>query len=106
MSSSESGLPGSDPSLFAVLDLNLAVEEQKGSVQVELLAHSEVTEASLVVLIQLEVPLQGLQVEPPPVHRVLMESVVVSVFFFCYQQLYQGWGLTWISVSELHCFSD
>ncbi|NP_001129985.1 polycystin-1 precursor [Oryzias latipes] len=76
VSSSESGLPGSDPSLFAVLDLNLAAEEQKGSVQVELLAHSEVTEASLVVLIQLEVPLQGLQVEPPPVHRVLMESVV------------------------------
>ncbi|RVE75816.1 hypothetical protein OJAV_G00002450 [Oryzias javanicus] len=75
-SSSETSLPGSDPSLFAVLDLNLGTREQKGSVQVELEARSEVTEASLVVLIQLEVPLSGLQVEPPPVHRVLMESVV------------------------------
>lgn len=81
-SSSGSSLPGSDPSLFAVLDLNLGTKEQKGSVQVELEARSEVTEAMLVVLIQLEVPLRGLQVEPPPVHRVLMESVVVSVFFF------------------------
>lgn len=47
--------------------------------QVELEAHNNVTEANLTVVVQLEEPLRGLVVQPHPAHRVLMESVVVSV---------------------------
>lgn len=68
-----------EPSLYAVLDLSLGTDEQRGPVQVELEAHNNVTEASLTVVIQLEEPLKGMVVQPHPAHRVLMESVVVSV---------------------------
>lgn len=78
--SAGSGVEAAEPSLFAVLDLRLGVEEQSGPVQVELKAHNEVTEASLTVVVCLEEPLRGLVVQPHPTHRVLMESVVVSVF--------------------------
>ena len=68
-----------EPSLYAVLELNLGAEEQRSPVQVELEAHSNVTEASLIIVVHLEEPLRGLVVHPHPAHRVLMESVVVSV---------------------------
>ena len=71
----------SEPNLYAVLDLSLGEEEQNGPVQVELEANNNVTEANLVVVVKLETPLRGLVVQPHPAHRVLMESVVVSVSF-------------------------
>lgn len=55
------------------------MKEQTSPVQVELEAHNNVTEANLTVVVQLEEPLRGLVVQPHPAHRVLMESVVVSV---------------------------
>ncbi|XP_031666913.1 polycystin-1 [Oncorhynchus kisutch] len=61
-------------SLFAVIDLGLG--EERGPVVVNLSAHSEVTEASLSLLVGVEEPLRGLVVQPHPRHRVLMESVV------------------------------
>lgn len=64
--------------MYAVLDLNLKIKEHTGPVQVELMAHNNVTEASLTVLVQLEESLRGLVVQPHPARRVLMESVVVS----------------------------
>jgi len=76
--STGSGVRATEPSLYAVLDLNLGVEEQRSPVQVELEAHNNVTEASLIMVVQLEEPLRGLVVQPHPTHRVLMESVVVS----------------------------
>lgn len=72
-----SGAEATELSLFAVLDLGL--DGRRNPVQVELEAHSEVTEASLTVVICLEEPLRGLVVQPHPTHRVLMESVVVSM---------------------------
>ncbi|XP_071359441.1 polycystin-1 isoform X3 [Trachinotus anak] len=74
--STGSGVRATEPSLYAVLDLNLGVEEQRSPVQVELEAHNNVTEASLIMVVQLEEPLRGLVVQPHPTHRVLMESVV------------------------------
>ncbi|XP_034544722.1 polycystin-1 [Notolabrus celidotus] len=74
--SAGSGVEVLEPSLFAVLDLNLGKEEQGGPVQVELEAHNNVTEASLTAVVQVEEPLRGLVVQPHPAHRVLMESVV------------------------------
>lgn len=68
-----------EPSVYAVLDLNLKIKDHAGPVQVELKASNNVTEASLTVLVQLEVSLRGLVVQPHPAQRVLMESVVVSV---------------------------
>ncbi len=76
--SSGSGVEVAEPSLYGVLDLRLGTEEQS-PVQMELEAHNNVTEASLTVVVQLEEPLRGLVVMPHPAHRVLMESVVVSV---------------------------
>lgn len=75
--SSGPGAEVTEPSLYAVLDLSL--EGQKSPLQVELDARNNVTEASLSVLVQLEEPLRGLMVQPHPAHRVLMESVVVSL---------------------------
>lgn len=77
--SSGSGSGSEEPSLYAVLELNLPVEEQGGPVQMELEAHNNVTEASVIVVVHLEEPLRGLMVQPHPAHRVLMESVVVSM---------------------------
>lgn len=68
-----------EPSMYAVLDLNLKMKEHPGPLQVELKAHNNVTEDSLTVLVQVEEPLRGLLVQPHPAQRVLMESVVVSV---------------------------
>ncbi|KAK5866300.1 hypothetical protein PBY51_020501 [Eleginops maclovinus] len=73
---SESGGEVAEPSLYAVLDLSLGIYEQHSTVQVELEAQNNVTEASLSVVIHLEEPLRGLMVQPDPEHRVLMESVV------------------------------
>lgn len=77
--SSGSKVTVSEPSLYAVLDLSLGSEEQRGPVQVELEAHSNVTEDSLMVMVHLEEPLGDLIVQPDPTNRVLMESVVVSL---------------------------
>ncbi|KAF0037703.1 hypothetical protein F2P81_010577 [Scophthalmus maximus] len=74
--SSGTGSKVTEPSLYAVLDLNLGVEEKTGPMQVDLEAHNNVTEASLIVVVHLEEPLRGLVVQPHPAHRVLMESVV------------------------------
>lgn len=74
-----SGVEAAEPNLYAVLDLSLGTEEQRSPVQVELEAHNNVTEASLSVVVHLEEPLRELMVQPHPAHRVLMESVVVSV---------------------------
>uniref|UniRef100_A0A8B9HRA6 Polycystic kidney disease 1a n=1 Tax=Astyanax mexicanus TaxID=7994 RepID=A0A8B9HRA6_ASTMX len=65
--------PNSDV-LFAWLDLQLGSEPQM--TRVELHARSEVTEARLDVMAKVEEPLQGLNVQPHPSQRVLMESVV------------------------------
>lgn len=81
-SNSGSGVEVAEPSLYAVLDLSLRMKEQASPVQIELEAHNNVTEASLTVVVQLEEPLKGLVVQPNPAHRVLMESVVVSVCAF------------------------
>lgn len=78
-----SGPGNEEPSLYAVLELSLPVEEQRSPVLVELEAHNNVTEASLNVIIHLEEPLRGLMVQPHPAHRVLMESVVVSMCVVC-----------------------
>uniref|UniRef100_W5KUR6 Polycystic kidney disease 1a n=1 Tax=Astyanax mexicanus TaxID=7994 RepID=W5KUR6_ASTMX len=59
---------------FAWLDLQLGSEPQM--TRVELHARSEVTEARLDVMAKVEEPLQGLNVQPHPSQRVLMESVV------------------------------
>lgn len=77
--SSVSEITVSEPSLYAVLDLSLGSEEQRGPVQVELEARNNVTEESLMVVVQIEEPLGGLMVQPDPTNRVLMESVVVSL---------------------------
>lgn len=77
--SSESGAEGTEPSLYAVLDLSLAAEERRSPVQVELEARNNVTEAGLSAVVRLEEPLRELGVQPHPTHRVLMESVVVRV---------------------------
>lgn len=76
---SGSAVEVSEPVLYAVLDLSFGVEEQRGTVQVELEAHNNVTEATLPLVVHLEEPLEGLVVKPDPEHRVLMESVVVSL---------------------------
>lgn len=81
-SNSGSGVEVAEPSLYAVLDLSLRMKEQASPVQIELEAHNNVTETSLTVVVQLEEPLKGLVVQPNPAHRVLMESVVVSVCAF------------------------
>ncbi|PWA16873.1 hypothetical protein CCH79_00012673, partial [Gambusia affinis] len=73
---SGSTVEASEPVLYAVLDLSLGEEEQRGLVQVELEAHNNVTEATLLLVVHLEDPLEGLVVQPDPEHRVLMESVV------------------------------
>lgn len=75
---SGSGMEVAEQSMYAVLDLSLAAEKQRGPVQVELEAHNNVTEASLSVAVHLEEPLTGLVVQPHPARRVLMESLVVS----------------------------
>ncbi|XP_047434663.1 polycystin-1 [Mugil cephalus] len=74
--SSGPGLEVAELSLYALLDLSLDSEERKGPVQVELEAHNNVTEASLMAIVHIEEPLRGLKVQPHPAHRVLMESVV------------------------------
>lgn len=79
---SGSTVEASEPVLYAVLDLSLGEEEQRGQVQVELEAHNNVTEATLPLVVHLEDPLEGLVVQPDPEHRVLMESVVVSLCFW------------------------
>ncbi|XP_028300590.1 polycystin-1 isoform X2 [Gouania willdenowi] len=71
-----SGGEVAEPSLYAVLDLSLEKEEHQSPAEVELYASNNVTEASLVVVVHVEEPLRGLVVNPHPVHRVLMESVV------------------------------
>lgn len=86
--SSVSEVTVSEPSLYAVLDLSLGPEEQKGPVQVELEAHNNVTEDRLLVLVQLEEPLGSLMVQPDPANRVLMESVVVSLCLSSSYHLY------------------
>ncbi|XP_029354299.1 polycystin-1 isoform X2 [Echeneis naucrates] len=75
-SSPASVVKATEPSMYAVLNLNLEVDEQRSPVQVELEAHNNVTEASLIIVVHLEEPLRGLVVQPHPAHRVLMESVV------------------------------
>lgn len=62
--------------LFAWLDLELG--STPGHTKVILHAQSEVTEADLVIQAKVEEPLRGLQIQPHPAHRVLMETVVVS----------------------------
>lgn len=79
--SSGLGAEVTEPSLYAVLDVSMLTKEQMSPVQVELEARNNVTEANLTVVVQLEEPLRGLVVQPHPQHRVLMESVVVSVCF-------------------------
>ncbi|XP_077428176.1 polycystin-1 [Vanacampus margaritifer] len=71
---SRSGTEVTEPSLFAVLDLNLLAEEQGGVIQLQ--AYNNLTESILIVTVHLEEPLRGLVVQPYPAHRVLMESVV------------------------------
>lgn len=83
-----SGAEVAEPSMYAVLDLNLKIKEHTGPVQVELMAHNNVTEASLTVLVQLEESLRGLVVQPHPARRVLMESVVVSGRWYNYFSLF------------------
>lgn len=83
-----SGVKVAEPSLYAVLDLNLGAEEKRGPVQVELEAHNNVTEASVIMVVVVEEPLRGLVVEPHPARRVLMESVVVSVCSQLYYIVY------------------
>ncbi|XP_072514001.1 LOW QUALITY PROTEIN: polycystin-1 [Salminus brasiliensis] len=65
--------PNSD-ALFAWLDLQLGSTPQQ--TRVVLHAQSEVTEALLEIQARVEEPLRGLNVQPHPNHRVLMESVV------------------------------
>lgn len=77
--SSGPGAEVTEPSLYAVMALSLVKGDPRSPVQIELEAHNNVTEASLTVFIQLEEPLRGLVVQPHPAHRVLMESVVVSL---------------------------
>ncbi|XP_062867009.1 polycystin-1 [Trichomycterus rosablanca] len=60
--------------LFAWLDLSLDVTP--GSTKVALYARSEVTDDQLEVQASVEEPLRGLQIQPHPAHRVLMETVV------------------------------
>lgn len=97
---------GPEASMYAVLDLNLKMKEHTGPVQVELEAHSNVTEASLTVFVQLEEPLRGLVVQPHPAQRVLMESVVVSVrhisVLFLSLLFLGDFFCLFVCVSELH----
>ncbi|XP_053471229.1 polycystin-1 [Ictalurus furcatus] len=60
--------------LFAWLDLELG--STPGQTKVVLHAHSEVTQADLEIQARVEEPLRGLQIQPHPAHRVLMETVV------------------------------
>ncbi|XP_027034714.2 polycystin-1 isoform X1 [Tachysurus fulvidraco] len=60
--------------LFAWLDLELG--STPGHTKVVLHAQSELTEADLQIQARVEEPLQGLQIQPHPAHRVLMETVV------------------------------
>lgn len=69
----------SNDTLFAWLDLELG--STPGYTKVILHAQSEVTEADLVIQAKVEEPIRGLQIQPHPAHRVLMESVVVSRTF-------------------------
>lgn len=62
--------------LFAWLDLELG--STPGQTKVVLHAQSEVTQADLEIQARVEEPLRGLQIQPHPAHRVLMETVVVS----------------------------
>lgn len=62
--------------LFAWLDLEMGFTP--GHTKVVLHARSEVTEADMEIQVRVEEPLRGLQIEPHPAHRVLMETVVVS----------------------------
>lgn len=81
--SSGPGAEVTEPSLYAVVDVGALVKELGGgrgsSVPVRLEARNNVTEAIVMVAVQLEEPLAGLMVQPHPARRVLMESVVVSV---------------------------
>lgn len=78
-STSGTGHKVTEPTLYAVVDLFLVVEDQKSPIQVELEAYNNATEATLIMTVQVEVPLKGLLVQPNPAQRVLMESVVVSL---------------------------
>lgn len=78
VASPDSLVEAPEPSMYAVLDLDLKMKEHTSPLQVELKARNNVTEASLTVLVQLEEALRGLVVQPHPAQRVLMESVVVS----------------------------
>ncbi|KAK3530713.1 hypothetical protein QTP86_033585, partial [Hemibagrus guttatus] len=60
--------------LFAWLDLELG--STPGHTKVVLHAQSELTEADLEIQARVEEPLRGLQIQPHPAHRVLMETVV------------------------------
>lgn len=62
--------------LFSWLDLELG--STPGHTKVVLHAQSELTEADLEIQARVEEPLRGLQIQPHPAHRVLMETVVVS----------------------------
>ncbi|XP_061131221.1 polycystin-1 [Syngnathus typhle] len=74
--SSQSAMEVTEPSQYAIVDLNLAAEKQEGLIQVELQAYNNLTQSSLTVTVHVEEPLKGLVVQPYPAHRVLMESVV------------------------------
>lgn len=69
-------IKSNNDTLFAWLDLELG--STPGHTMVILHAQSEVTEADLEIQARAEEPLQGLQIQPHPAHRVLMETVVVS----------------------------
>ncbi|TSK18062.1 Polycystin-1 [Bagarius yarrelli] len=60
--------------LFAWLDLELG--STPGLIKVVLHAQSELTETDLEIQAKVEEPLHGLQIQPHPAHRVLMETVV------------------------------
>lgn len=61
--------------LFAWLDLELG--STPGHSKVVLHSQNDLTEASLEIKVGVEEPLRGLQIQPHPAHRVLMETVVV-----------------------------
>ncbi|XP_077461763.1 polycystin-1 isoform X2 [Stigmatopora argus] len=65
-----------EPSLYAILDLELVAKEQGDLIHVELHAYNNMTESSLALVVHMEEPLKGLVVHPYPAQRVLMDSVV------------------------------